>query len=74
MEELRNKMTTSTRYILNISSELFPVIGFRNDQGKCLASNETPGGQIHTSKSSQDTCTEGIIRKGELHSYYTITT
>ena len=38
MEELREKMTVTARYTLSIP-ELYPVVGFRKDQGNSPLSN-----------------------------------
>ena len=73
MEELREIMTVSTRYILSIP-ELFPMVGLRRDQGRFPAvMNEDRGidrGQNRMEMpSSQDmkSIHKDTIQRGELN-------
>ena len=60
MEELREKMTVTAHCTLSIP-ELFPVIGFRSDQGKFPLQNEDQQdrGRIERLRRAKDTVQTG---------------
>lgn len=75
MEELGDKMTLATRYILSIP-ELFPMVGLRKDQGGLPGLNENRGmdqgidrgnGRVKKLRSSQgmNSVHENIVQRGE---------